>query len=176
MSKARFKLQCPQCAHKFYSVSAFPDCCPACGHEPEEPDDTVISMPAIRSAVAKSVDQVYRDIERTSEVRVEQAAAMAGVDRAEMAGLKVTNLRDNTQYGEIAAMPVVNDVTRQMDYMKSRGGTVGFSGGAELKPDIAQGAINVNGQIMRGIEPRAGSRVMHAINPNADANILNIKQ
>lgn len=178
VTKVKVKLQCPECGHKFFSPSLFPDCCPACGYEYEpEPADNVISMPAIRSAVAKTVDQTYRDLERSSEIRVEQAAAMAGVPVAEMAGLKMTDLKDNTHYGEIAAMPVVNDVTRQMDYIAARGGTVGFQNqGAEFKAGIASGEVAVNGQIMRGVAPRAGNNVMHAINPNADANILGIKQ
>ena len=176
VTKTKVRLQCPQCTHKFYSVTVFPDCCPGCGYVYDSPDDNVISMPAIRSAVAKSVDQVYRDMERSSEVRAEQAAAMAGVPVSDMAGLKLTNLRDNTRQGEIAAMPVVNAVTQQMDFMQSRGGTVGFAGGAEFKAGVASGEVNVNGQITSGIAPRAGMSTLRRLNPNTDANILGIKQ
>ena len=176
VTKTRVRLQCPQCTHKFYSVTMFPDCCPSCGYVYEPPDDNVISMPAIRSAVARSVDGVYRDMDRSSEVRAEQAAAMAGVPVSDMSGLKITNLRDNTREGEIAAMPVANDVTRQMDFMQSRGGTVGFAGGSEFKAGIATGDVNVNGQIMQGIAPRAGMNTLRRLNPNTDANILGIKQ
>lgn len=146
MTKTRVRLQCPQCTHKFYSVTVFPDCCPGCGYVYEPPDDNVISMPAIRSAVARSVDQVYRDMERSSEVRAEQAAAMAGVPVSDMSGLKVTNLRDNTREGEIAAMPVTNAVTQQMDMIMARGGSVGFADGAafaqaaHVGPDAHAGA------------------------------------
>lgn len=175
VTKVRYKLQCPKCAHKFYSDTLFPEC-PKCDYSAELPDDDVISMPAIRSAVAPSVDKVYRDMERASEARVEQAAAMAGVPASEMSGLKLTNLRDNTREGEIAAMPVVNDVTRQMDLIKSRGGQVGFTGGAEMKAGISTGNVVVNGQITTGIDPRAGNKTMHIVNPNADANTLNINQ
>lgn len=109
----------------------FPDCCPGCGYEYDPPPgDNIISMPAIRSAVAKSVDGVYRDMERASEARVQQAADVLGVPASEMSGLKVTNLRDNTREGEMAAVPIVNDVTRQMDLITARGGSVGFADGA----------------------------------------------
>lgn len=176
MGKVNIRLQCPKCAHKFYSKTMNPDCCPECGYEYDPPDDTVISMPALRTAVSTSVDQVYRDMERASEHRAEQAAAMLGVPVSEMSGLKMTNLRDNQREGDIAAVPVVNDVTRQMDFIQSRGGTAGFAGGSEFKAGIADGTVNVNGQIFTGIEPRAGNRTLQAINPNSNANTLGIKQ
>lgn len=140
VTKVKIRLQCPECGHRFFAVSMFPDCCPGCGYVYDLPDDNVISMPAIRTAVATSVDQVYRDMERSSEVRAEQAAQMAGVPVADMSGLKLTNLKDNTRYGEIAAVQPVNDVTRQMDMISANGGQVGFTSGVAAAQAAHTGA------------------------------------
>jgi len=130
----RIRLQCPQCAEKFWSQKDIFAMCPKCGYEAEIPDETVISAPFIKSqgSISTVTDKVYRDMERTSEHRAEQAAEMAGVPVAEMSHLKITNMRDNVQVGESAAMPVVNDVTRQMDLMAARGMPVGFTPGAAV--------------------------------------------
>src|SRR5215472_4902554 len=120
-TKVRQRVQCPECANKFYSDSVW-GMCPHCGYQAEEPDDTVISLPALRSATTKATDKVYRDMETASIHRAEQAAAMAGVPVSEMSHLKITNLRDNVQNGETYAMPPpVNEVTKQMELMRARG-------------------------------------------------------
>src|SRR5215469_10686604 len=118
VTKVKHRVQCPQCAHKFYAISIW-GCCPECGYEAEEPDDTVISLPAIRAATTKATDQVYRDMETASIKRAEDAARMAGVPVSEMSHLKITNMRDNVQTGETYAMPVNNVVTQQMELMKA---------------------------------------------------------
>jgi hypothetical protein len=177
MTKVKIRLQCPECSHKFYAPSLFPECCPHCGYQYDPHDDTVISMPAIKSLVSKVADQTYRDLERSSEARAEAAAQMAGVPVSDMSGLKLTDLRDNTKYGEIAAPPVNNAVTQQMEFLKQRGAPVGFgANGAEFAAGTAQGAVNVNGHVVNGIYPRAGSRALHVISPNADANTLGVDQ
>jgi hypothetical protein len=51
---------------------------------------------SIGTAKSKSVDAVYRDIERASEVRAEAAGDPS---------LKVTNMKDNLREGDVAAMP-----------------------------------------------------------------------
>lgn len=62
-------------------------------------------MPALRSAGTRANDDVYRQMERSSEHRAEQAAEMAGVPVSEMADLKITNLRDNRSNGDVMAPP-----------------------------------------------------------------------
>ena len=156
----KVKVQCPQCAQKFHSKSVF-GICPHCGYEAEEPDDTVIPMPSLRSATTKATDKVYRDMETSSIHRAEQAAAMAGVPVSEMSHLKITNLRDNVQIGETYAMPVKNAVTDQMDFMRARGGQVGFVDGSSFSANVNQ-----------GFAPRAGAKVLDNINPNARGNKL----
>jgi hypothetical protein len=163
MTKVRIRLQCPECTHKFYAPSMFPECCPGCGYEYDPHDDTVISMPAIKSLVSKIADQTYRDMERSSEARAETAAQMAGVPVSDMSSLKITDLRDNTKPGEIAMPTVNNAVTQQMDLMAARGGTVGFVGGSEFAAGTAQGVVSLNGKVMTGIVPRAGATALGSL-------------
>src|SRR5690348_2158498 len=97
---ASWILRCPECGTKFKSPTAEgPEFCPnrKCGVSMADDDDGVIEItaPFIRSAKMKATDNVYRDIERTSEVRAQQAADAAGVPVSEMSNLKITNMRDN---------------------------------------------------------------------------------
>ena len=145
----KHKLQCPRCAHKFYALSLFPDCCPHCAYEYDpEPGDNVISMPTIRTVAGSMLDKVYRAEEAASEKRAEQAAEMAGVPVSEMSGLKITNMRDNMREGDIAAMPVQNEVTRQMDRMTAAGMPIGFQAGINTGGGSGAGA-QVLGAIQR---------------------------
>ena len=162
-TEVKVRLQCPECAHKFYAKTAFPECCPNCQYEYDpEPDDTVIPMPSLRSATTKATDKVYRDMETASIHRAEQAAAMAGVPVSEMSHLKITNLRDNVQNGETYAMPPpVNEVTKQMELMRARGFPVGFSG----NPNIGNNSGPTDAS-------RSGGRVLDTINPNSRSNPL----
>src|SRR5208282_6845225 len=73
-----------------------------------------ICMPFISSAHAKSPDKVYRDMERASEFRANSAADILGIPVSDVSDLKMTNLRD-THYGEVAHVPVANEVSRMMD-------------------------------------------------------------
>src|SRR5215469_1419802 len=157
----KVRVQCPKCANKFHSKTVY-GVCPHCGYEAEEPDDTVIPMPSLRSATTKATDKVYRDMETASIHRAEQAAAMAGVPVSEMSHLKITNLRDNVRNGETYAMPVKNAVTDAMDTMRMNGMQAGFVDGSGF-------AANVN----QGFAPRAGANVLDRINPNSRGNKLN---
>jgi len=134
---AKFQIRCPGCRKAFPWDPAIdlPERCPlkGCGYvakkrdtEVDEDGVIVIAAPFIGSAKTKATDGCYRQLEDSSAVRAQMAADMAGVPVSEMSHLKVTNIRDNTREGEIAAMPVVNDVTRQMDRMKANGMPVGF--------------------------------------------------
>ena len=155
----KVRVQCPECANKFYAKTVY-GVCPYCGHEAEEPDDTIIPMPSLRSATTGATDKVYRDMETASIHRAEEAARMAGVPVSEMSHLKITNLRDNVQVGETYAMPISNPVTQQMDMMKARGMPTGFVGNQYA------------GDVKNGFAPNAGASVLDRINPNARANKL----
>lgn len=142
------KLRCPDCRKTFpYDPvnESWPDDCPLCGaFIGTDKDGNEVAMPAIRTARSKSSDALYRQIEQASEQRVEQAAQMAGVSKEDMAGLKVTNLNDARREGEIAAVPVVNEVTQFMEQTKL-GGFQGvdastFSAGVKSGPHPNAGA------------------------------------
>lgn len=148
-------LKCPKCEQKYRwnaAIETAPEYCPNqdCDWQDTKWDDSVVTMPFIKSARTKANDQVYRDIERSSEVRAEQAAVMAGVPVSEMAGLKITNLNDRKD-AEIAAPPVPNI------------GQKYAPNGAEFSAGIASGDVTVNGQTARGIAPRAGMRALSGL-------------
>lgn len=160
-----FALRCPDCRKTFRwnPDKPFPDECLLCGASmPEDKSDDGVVMPFIRSAATSSHDKVYRDIERSSEVRAEKAAAELGVPVSEMNDLKITNLNPTTHAGDIAAVPVNNAVSQHMDAMNAKGGKFGFSGGEGLgfSAGTATGAISVNGQVTQGIAPRAGANAL----------------
>ena len=167
---AKFQIRCPGCRKPFPWDPAIdlPERCPlkGCGYvaqkrdpEVDENGEIVIAAPFLRSQKTSRTDASYRELETSSEARAQLAAEAAGVPVSEMSHLKVTNIRDNLKPGEIAAMPVVNDVTRHMDRMRAMGNSVGFGGPADTT-STATGAITVNGQVIQGIQPRAGMRAM----------------
>jgi len=124
-------LKCPACFEKFkYDITeGWPDFCPICKTDiNNRRADDEICVPAFLSQKSKNNDKVARDIMDGSVQRAEMAAAMAGTSVDEMASLKITNLSDRRD-AEVAAMPVVNDVTRHMDSMQRAGMPVGFGTG-----------------------------------------------
>lgn len=155
-----FKSRCSECMEIVISRVWPPKACPNCGWTPAPEEDRVCA-PAIRTQRTKVADSTYREIEAASERRVEQAAELAGCSPSEMASLKVTNLNDRRD-AEMAAMPVNNAVTQQMDSVNARGGNMGWQGaGAAYGDAVRQGAVIVNGQVVgTGVEPRAGSRAV----------------
>lgn len=163
-----FGLKCPDCRKSFRydPLDGHPRYCPLCNADMGEmPDDNVISLPAFLSPRTKAADDVYRQAESASIVRSEKAAELAGCDVSEMSSLKITDMRSTKHAGDIAAVPVVNDVTRQMEAVNARGGQFGWGGsnGAEFSAGIATGAINVDGKVTQGIVPRAGAKTLGAI-------------
>lgn len=112
------KAVCPECRKKFpWDVSlGYPKSCPLCGYSMghNRADDDIV-IPFIRSAKTSQNDALYREMEQASERRVEAAAQMAGTSVEDMSGLKITNLNDSRHAGDIAAVPVANEVTRMMD-------------------------------------------------------------
>lgn len=53
----------------------------------------------------KSENQVYRQLESSSEYRMEQAAKMLGCSSAELSSMKLTNMKDNVKSGESSHIP-----------------------------------------------------------------------
>ena len=113
-------------------------------------DDDDIVMPFITSSQlserTRASDNVYKQMEVGSNVRAQMAAEHLGVSASDVADIKITNLRDARNPGEIAAPPVVNEITKTMDK-----GIGGFQG-------------------QNGAEFAAGTKVGHY--PNAGANAM----
>lgn len=159
-----YSLKCPACRKKFpwNPVEGFPENCPLCetrvAHD--RADDDIV-VPFIRSnGHTKATDEIYRQMEAGSEVRAQAAAEIAGVPASEMSDLKITDLRPTTRPGDVAAVPVNNAVTQQMDRMRAQGRPVGFGGmdGSGLSGEISTGAVSINGHVVQGVEPNAGAR------------------
>jgi hypothetical protein len=164
-------IRCPACKTKFRwlaETEGYPSNCPQCdayvGHD--RADDDVV-MPNILAFSTRCQDGVYKAMEKSSEQRMYEAAEMAGCSPSEMSDLKITNLRDNMKQGEIAAMPVVNDVTRQMEAFPSNS-PFGFNGGPSA-------GLGYSGTVSTGPFPNAGARTQtlvresHAIATNYTA-------
>lgn len=169
------RIRCPTCRKTFVckTNAELPDECPNGDCESrlwnklgQNREDDDIVLPFIStSGKTKATDKVYRDIEKGSEVRAQAAAEMTGSSVAEMSALKITDLRPTTRHGDVAAVPVVNAVTQQMDMMRAAGRPVGFGGmdGSGMSSEISSGAVSVNGQVVHGIAPSAGARARTAL-------------
>jgi hypothetical protein len=153
-----WKLRCPDCSgtFKWPGDQELPAFCPLCQAPQTIKADDDICLPFIRSAATKAIDNVYRDMERGSEVRAQAAADILGVSASDVSDLKITNIRD-AKYGEQSFVPVTNDVTRMMDATPK---TTGFqANGAMLSPDVQSGP-NANS----GARMRTSLQKMHAKN------------
>lgn len=144
------KLRCPACRVTFPwdPAKGFPEYCPneTCttriAHDRADHD---VVTPFIRHAKTKANDQVYRQIETASQQRAEAAAEMAGVPVADMADLKITDLRSTRHEGDVAAVPVNNEVSRLIDR-----GIGGFQGGE---------AAEYGAAVQTGPFPNAGAQM-----------------
>lgn len=152
-----FALRCPDCRDKFpwEPLNAYPRYCPLCSADlGEEKDDNVICLPAFLSAGTKANDKVGRELMDSSQVRVERAAEMAGCDVSDMASLKVTDLRPTVHEGAIAAAPIQNPVTQQMDFIRAQGGQAGFAGST---------AVEYSSAVQSGPHPNVGAKMRSMI-------------
>lgn len=100
---------CEECSAQFEmfqtSDEGPPKFCPQCGAEFDPDADPIPSRIAIGgSAIAKSTDLTYRQLEDSSAARAAELGAPS---------LKITDLRDNLREGDVAAKgPPDNVITR----------------------------------------------------------------
>ena len=123
-----YTLQCPECDHKFTflrhpSDEPMPKFCPHCGFAPEsETLPNAITAPHVQNvAKAKAADYTYRAMEEHSKHNAEVVAAEFGLDAEDVKSMQITDFATNMQEGEIAAVPVKNEVTQAMDRMPMTG-------------------------------------------------------
>src|SRR5262249_18962196 len=76
-----------------------------------------------------------------------------------MSDLKITDLRDATKPGEIAAKPLTGTAAALEQHMQSKG--LGFGqDGSGYSSEISQGVVSINGQMVRGVEASAGAHTV----------------
>ena len=113
------RYQCGECGGKFRWLLGEPEplFCPLCSAYVGEdtPPDFVPKAPLIAKLGNTVPDKVFRDMEKGSIERADQAHEIGGGDRADYNNLHITNLKDNLKEGEIAAVtPPPNPVQRFM--------------------------------------------------------------
>src|ERR1700687_2230398 len=152
MAKIKYTIRCPTCGGKFSVISEeMPNFCMLCGAADDSDDAPVPTQMNIGgSAIARSVNQMYKDAETSSAYRAEMAGDPA---------LKITNMRDNLREGDVAAMPVNNAVTQYADEAHRHLGFNMWQGGGT---DIA-GHIQM---AQSGRERTTGARALEAIQTN----------
>jgi hypothetical protein len=154
-------LICNDCRTRIpFDDGQWPDACPGCGRDTSLPVTDEIALPAFISPKKAATDKVYRDMERASEVRAQQAADILGVPASDMSALKITDLNDRRD-AEIAAPSVNNAVTQRMEEMRARGMPTGFGAQVDF------------GAVSSGPAPNAGAharvRLQRALPPVAMA-------
>lgn len=119
---------CPSCAGMFEEFhmkrdEPAPRFCKLCGFDTAgEAFAQALTAPRIASPIAKAMDDSYRAAEDSSLQRVEMAKSM-GLDTEAANALKVTDFRTSgLRTGEVAAIPVRNDVTKAMELAPSQMG------------------------------------------------------
>ncbi len=119
---------CEECEHRFEMFQnrdeGPPRFCPACGAEFDADSEPIPGTKAIgRSAIARSTDSMYRQLEESS------AARAAELDAPE---LKITNLNDNLREGDVAAKGPPQNVISRFDQearAQGRPAITGWGGG-----------------------------------------------
>ena len=137
--------RCPDCASKVRVASGddIPNFCPHCGSfVGDDSDKPEVAAPMIGTALGKSGDQVYRQLEASSGI---------------------TNLKDGLREGDVAGVPVKNTVTEFAETAKKEMGFDYWQGGVgTYVSDAAAGARQGTGQkaltaIQGGREPSIAS-------------------
>lgn len=178
MIRRRYRCPMHNCGHEFNydhhpSIEAdpCPRFCAKCGHDSES-DELLpaVTSPVIRSLHSKVVDQTYRDMEAGAEHRAQMAMEVHGLDQQEANSLKITNLQDNLQPGDMAAMPVNNPVSAAMAQQPGR---FGYQGGAAMEHAAAAHTgphANAGARAMQGLRAAHQSSMMGAGNAGATSS------
>lgn len=91
----------------------------------------------------RSGEQVYRQMESSSEQRMQQAANMLGVDTKTLTHMKTTNMKDNVRVGETSYIPPSTTPASQI-----RGHEIkaSFGDGTTINSHFGQTSIPTSGQ------------------------------
>jgi hypothetical protein len=114
----------------------------------------VPQAPRIGTQLGKGQDQVYRQMERSSEARMEMMAQHGGGSASDYSHTKITDLHDNQREGDVAAKysPPPNYVS---EFMKLNQGT-GQPIGGGYAPMAGAAGIEYAAAAHTGSFPHAG--------------------
>ncbi len=135
------------------------------GDEPEKSPVLHLNFGKERNRV---VDQVVRKMEDASAARAEDAAEQIGASTAEMSAIKITNLKDDTKPGEIAAFTVPEN--RVAANAERASANLGYQlpTGQRIAPNYQGSATSQFGdQTREGPNPLATRKVMDSM-PHAN--------
>ena len=100
----RYKLQCEFCHEVFvHTGSSFPDECPLCHAYVGLDGKPEVTLPAISLKSNRAPDDLYRQMERGAEHRMQLAAEATGSPVSDFAHMKQTNMKDNLREGDTSA-------------------------------------------------------------------------
>lgn len=159
-------LRCPGCHQKFpwNTKAGWPRFCPLCAYDTSMDGNPEVAAPHVSAgrakALSQSADQTYRQIENGSADRAALASEITGVDSSD---LKITDLKDNLQYGEIAVKEIHNEVS---NLVKAAPNVFGFrdgQNGSGFAAAAHTGTMPSSGQPIRGDVPHAGLRVANRV-------------
>jgi hypothetical protein len=169
MTKARL-YQCPGAhghpPHQFRylhhpSVEAdpLPRYCPHCGYDSEgEEVEEALTTPHLGLSIKKTVDDMHRQMEEGAQFRMDLAQEKYGLDSADVAAMKLGDMKDGLRMGDTSDVPVQNDITRVMEAAPP--GIFGFQAGG----------IGYSGTVAEGPFPNMGARTQKMIREAHVAN------
>ena len=120
-----------------------PECCQLCGAVMDEnaPPVFVPKAPGIRkNLLVASERKLYRQMEEASIQRAREAASVAGVPDAEMAHLKITNMREagEMREGDTAAIMPPAPANQVAQLMTQHPNVGGFGGAANASSALGR--------------------------------------
>ena len=138
--------------HPNVEDSPVPRFCAVCGYDSQgKVHQRALTAPHIQKPVKKATDDVYRGMEQGSEFRAQMAQEVHGLDAAEAAAMKITNMRDDARAGESSEIQVSNAVTQVMAAAPSITGFQGANG------------LGYSGAVATGPAPNAGAHAQAAL-------------
>ena len=113
------RIRCLVCRETFRwdATQGMPDNCPLCKQYIGSDGKDEVAAPFIATSRGKVPDLIYRDMEAKSAFRAQQAAEMTGASAADVAHLKMTDLKTGQREGDMAFS---NNLTPQQQVMSNQ--------------------------------------------------------
>lgn len=153
-------IRCHLCRERFSwdIMKGYPTHCECCGKFIGIPADAPeVATPYISTPQKRGkTDAIYRDMENKSIARAEMAAAETGQTMAEVAHLKMTDMKDNLKEGDQAFSNNLQNNPVQQAMERAPAGATGFSDSKAL-------AIQASAGTRQGPLPNAGTNFIHGM-------------